>query len=172
VDGLTVTARAFTNLFATTNWVSFSSPADVTFASTGLGVKGNNSGEINDNGLLSLGEGLLLSFDQEVTLTQALFGNFGSHDSVGFEWGSPLNAGETLDPLSVVNGAFNGSFTGTDFFFAANSLTKNSFRLSGVTVNSAIPEPATWLMMILGFGALGAAMRSRRAKTTLAVTYA
>jgi hypothetical protein len=172
VNGLTVTARAYTGLSALLNQVSFANQADVTHSFAGLGVKGNNSGEINDNGLLSLGEGILLSFDQEVTLTQALFGNFGSRDSVGFEWGSPLNAGETLDPLSVVGGAFNGSFTGTDFFFAANEFTKNSFRLSGVTVNSAIPEPATWLMMILGFGALGAAMRSRRAKTTLAVTYA
>ena len=27
---------------------------------------------------------------------------------------------------------------------------------------SAVPEPATWGMMILGFGMLGAAMRTRR----------
>lgn len=175
VSGLTVTARAYNNLFAITDQVSFASPADVTHASAGLGVRGNGSGEINDNGFLSLGEGLLLTFDQEVTLTQALFGNFGSNDSVGFEWGSPLNVGETLDSLPVAGGAFNGSFTGTDFFFAANTLVpfdRQSFRLSGVTVDSAVPEPATWLMMILGFGALGAAMRRRRARTTLAVSYA
>lgn len=171
VSGLTVTARAYTGLSALLNQVSFANQADVTHNSAGLGVRGNNSGEINDNGLLSLGEGILLSFDQEVTLTQALFGNFGSSDSVGFEWGSPLNAGETLDALSVVGGAFNGSFTGTQFFFAANSLTKDSFRLSGVTVDSAVPEPGTWLLMILGFGAVGAAMR-RRPATRLSVTYA
>jgi hypothetical protein len=172
VSGLTVTARAYTGLSAILNQVSFSDQADVTHSLAGLGVRGNNSNDINDNGFLSLGEGILLSFDQEVTLTQALFGNFGRNDNVGFEWGSPLNAGETLDALSVVDGAFNGSFTGTDFFFAANSYTKNSFRLGGVTVNSAVPEPATWLMMILGFGAVGAAMRRRRANTALTVTYA
>jgi hypothetical protein len=31
-------------------------------------------------------------------------------------------------------------------------------------VNPAIPEPSTWAMLILGFGAVGAAMRSRRSQ--------
>jgi hypothetical protein len=30
-------------------------------------------------------------------------------------------------------------------------------------VNSAVPEPATWAMMLIGFGAVGSAMRRRRA---------
>jgi hypothetical protein len=178
VSGLTVTAKAFTGLSAIVPQVYFANPADVTHAAGGLGVQGNGSSEINDNGFLSLGEGLLLDFGQEVTLTQALFSNFGSNDNVSFEWGSPLNVGETLDALPVVGGAFNGSFTGTQFFFAANPLfNQESFRLAGVTVNStvpvnsAVPEPATWLMMIFGFGALGTAMR-RRPKTNLTVSYA
>ena len=36
---------------------------------------------------------------------------------------------------------------------------------------SAIPEPGTWAMMIIGFGAIGAAMRSRRTSRPT-VTYA
>lgn len=35
-----------------------------------------------------------------------------------------------------------------------------SFSLNGVT--GAVPEPATWAMMILGFGLVGAALRQRR----------
>lgn len=35
-------------------------------------------------------------------------------------------------------------------------------------VTAAVPEPATWGMMILGFGAIGAAARRRRARGTLA----
>ncbi|MBO9581790.1 MAG: PEPxxWA-CTERM sorting domain-containing protein [Sphingobium sp.] len=35
-------------------------------------------------------------------------------------------------------------------------------RLFGLTAAQAVPEPASWAMMIAGFGALGAAMRVRR----------
>ena len=41
-----------------------------------------------------------------------------------------------------------------------------NFLLGGVTV-AAVPEPATWGLMILGFGMIGAAARSRRGKTTV-----
>lgn len=34
--------------------------------------------------------------------------------------------------------------------------------LGFLTVTSAVPEPATWAMMVLGFGAMGMAMRRRR----------
>lgn len=40
--------------------------------------------------------------------------------------------------------------------------------VNGVLNTAAIPEPATWLTMILGFGATGAAMRHRRRKPVLA----
>jgi hypothetical protein len=33
---------------------------------------------------------------------------------------------------------------------------------------TAVPEPATWAMMILGFGAMGAVLRKRRRQTALA----
>jgi hypothetical protein len=32
-----------------------------------------------------------------------------------------------------------------------------------LTVSRAVPEPATWAMLILGFGAAGSAIRRRRA---------
>ena len=35
-------------------------------------------------------------------------------------------------------------------------------------VGGAVPEPATWAMMIGGFGAIGGTMRYRRRKTTVA----
>lgn len=166
VGGLTVTARAYNGLSAITDWVYLGSQADVTHTSGGLGVRGNDSGQINDEGFFSDGEGILLTFNQEVTLTQALFTNFGRGDSVDFEWGSPINASglETLDTLNVdAGGAFNGSFTGTQFFFAANALTSQGFRIDGVSVTGAVPEPGTWLTMILGFGLIGGVMRRKSA---------
>lgn len=36
------------------------------------------------------------------------------------------------------------------------------FELDNVVVNSAVPEPASWAMMLIGFGAIGASMRRRR----------
>jgi hypothetical protein len=37
------------------------------------------------------------------------------------------------------------------------------------SLNNAVPEPATWLMMIMGFGLVGAAMRRKR--ETVQVSY-
>ncbi len=58
-----------------------------------------------------------------------------------------------------------------DFFsIAANGTIGDvrQVRIGGVTdigggVGAAVPEPATWAMMIVGFGAAGAMMRRRRA---------
>lgn len=38
---------------------------------------------------------------------------------------------------------------------------------SQVTATAPVPEPATWGMMILGFGMIGALLRSRRSQTTV-----
>lgn len=56
--------------------------------------------------------------------------------------------------------------------YAFNAISRNGRSFNGsltYTVNSAVPEPATWGMMVAGFGAVGAAMR-RRPKVR--ITYA
>jgi hypothetical protein len=40
------------------------------------------------------------------------------------------------------------------------------FYNGNATIAANVPEPATWAMMVVGFGALGAACRRSRAKTT------
>lgn len=40
-----------------------------------------------------------------------------------------------------------------------------AFTLNGAPVGGAVPEPATWAMMLLGFGGIGMAMRRRRARS-------
>jgi hypothetical protein len=39
--------------------------------------------------------------------------------------------------------------------------------IGGVSV-SAVPEPAVWAMMLVGFGGLGVSLRSSRRRATLA----
>ena len=44
----------------------------------------------------------------------------------------------------------------------------DGFKFKDLTVNSsAVPEPATWAMMIFGFGMVGSAMRRRNVKTAV-----
>lgn len=96
---------------------------------------------------------------------------------------------DTFNTVQVLNtvGAVIGTFTGTDFtatangdqslpstnrrvtFFASAAETiggirflssGNSFEVDNVVF--AVPEPATWLLMIVGFALVGQAMRVRR----------
>jgi hypothetical protein len=108
--------------------------------------------------------------------------------NVSFLWGSvdAYNLVEFLD----MNGNVLASFTGSDIFNPANgnqtdpnlnpvvrfditgndvsalnslrfSSTSNAFETDNFTIN-AVPEPATWALMLLGFGAIGFGMRRRR----------
>jgi len=60
----------------------------------------------------------------------------------------------------------NFSFTGGTFTFFVNDLGVNAggvaTQITGVIRTTAIPEPATWGMMLLGFLGIGMTMRRRR----------
>jgi hypothetical protein len=43
-----------------------------------------------------------------------------------------------------------------------NSNANDAFKIASVTVTSAVPEPASWAMMILGAGLIGFSLRARR----------
>jgi len=49
--------------------------------------------------------------------------------------------------------------------FATQSLASAGFIAAAQL--GGVPEPATWALMILGFGAVGGAMRRRNAKTSV-----
>jgi len=76
---------------------------------------------------------------------------------------------------TAILGDFNLGNTLTGDYAIANSITNPGGNYPGavdqpVTVNiAAVPEPASWAMMLLGFAGVGAAMRrTRRAKPVLA----
>jgi hypothetical protein len=64
-------------------------------------------------------------------------------------------------------GCIGCSVTDTTGDFA-NTYAANNQNSPGVwTVTTSVPEPSTWAMLLVGFGGLGAAMRSRRRLTAV-----
>ena len=51
---------------------------------------------------------------------------------------------------------------GTGFKYQKFSSFDFRFGIGGSPMTSAVPEPASWAMMLIGFGALGGALRNRR----------
>jgi len=58
--------------------------------------------------------------------------------------------------------ATNGEFITNVSLTGANLTSVGQVRLGGVAAFRAVPEPTTWAMLIVGFGGVGALMRSRR----------
>lgn len=115
---------------------------------------------------------------------------FGDIFNISFIWGSvdEYNSIDFLDGDNVI-----ATFSGSDIFNPANGSqtdpnlnpvvrfdvtgehvasltslrlrsTNNAFETDNFAIN-AVPEPATWAMMLLGFGAIGFGMRRRRSDT-------
>lgn len=64
------------------------------------------------------------------------------------------------DPIGV---SFAGTAKSVDFGGAANFIGFDNVTLgASVPGNGAVPEPSTWATMLLGFGAVGLAVRRRR----------
>lgn len=67
-----------------------------------------------------------------------------------------------LSGLTIANGqTFAFRWIDSDPSGADDGLAVDDFSLSAVTAASAVPETATWAMMIAGFGMIGSAMRRR-----------
>jgi hypothetical protein len=114
--------------------------------------------------------------------------DFGAVGSISFIWGS-VDSYNTLELLGAANQVlytFNGSnvfnpangdqgnpatnplvtlfFSGADQTAVRSlrlSSTQNAFETDNFRIN-AVPEPSTWALMLLGFGAVGFSMRRGR----------
>lgn len=147
--------------------------AAVTQEADGLGVRGAlDGGPLGDSDIDSLpgDEYLIFTFDTLVELETVVFGDFnqpgddndeyelfilvnGIYTQIVFEGtDNPLNFGPGVVTDSFVVGAVNSDLV-TDF--------RDGFRVASVSL-SAIPLPASGLLLLAGFGGL-AALRRRKA---------
>jgi hypothetical protein len=97
--------------------------------------------------------------------------NFGEDQFFGTLSGASQASGtanifDLLINYSITGGT--GRFLNASGAFTGSGTANTSTRPSIVSLNfSAVPEPATWAMMLLGFGVVGASMRRRRKITTV-----
>ncbi|WP_309610187.1 DVUA0089 family protein [Sphingomonas sp.] len=61
-----------------------------------------------------------------------------------------------------------GSFTDVTQHLRTNQWAFDVLNVGAATQVGGVPEPATWAMMLIGFGAAGVSLRYRRRKTVLA----
>ncbi len=82
-----------------------------------------------------------------------------------------LSNGNGSDGNRDINNT-NPALSGNLFYVAAafsNSGSNDSFKVNGITyTTSAVPEPATWAMMIGGLGLVGMSMRRRKTAVSFA----
>jgi PEP-CTERM motif len=94
----------------------------------------------------------VLRLHADVTLPVAAgdywFGISGDNIEIGLSLGDPLNS-----PIWLLTGN-SGQFDGSSFIGAAYNVYAGA--------SGGVPEPASWAMLIAGFGLTGAAMRRRR----------
>lgn len=125
----------------------------------------------------SLTEDQGANFNASFAGYENLIWNFGSATSLTVgNW-----AGTILAPKALLTNR-NGNITGSvavDTFNMQNQVHLSTFQgnaansqaLLASSVPAAVPEVGTWAMMVIGFGAIGAALRGRRRQPAAIASY-
>ena len=176
-SGLTATAGA-----NSINSSGFNVPTDNDFYSFGLNVLSGFTATIDQ---LVLGSQSSNTGPGSINLLASIDGGAFTTVASYLQTASNLSQTITITPITALSNvtfrlvsanqvAANGGAIG-----AAGTFRVTNFAPTGantpVTINgtvtnvvSAVPEPATWAMIIVGFGMAGAAMRRRPARVTFA----
>lgn len=140
------------------------SPATAT-----IGAGAEFTGGVGNNRFLSL------DFDDSMlTITGLRTGQLGgtvfelsniSNAFSAFAFTSSTIRGFDGSDISLTNGVLRLDFIGTNFDAGDTAV------LAVESVSGAVPEPATWLMLLFGFAAIGGAMRRGKAMPAAHVSY-
>ena len=125
---------------------------------------------ITQTGLTAFTGGLLSTFTSNTIegLTATISSYYSASNAL---FGGTLMQSNTFSNPGVFAGASPVS-AATPFSetvrYSLNFTGGNGSNFNGTANLAAVPEPATWAMMLVGFGAMGVAMRRRRSTATLA----
>lgn len=102
------------------------------------------------------------------TATSLMF-DFGAASGLALFQAPSIGAGKTFYCVQI-NGCFDGDGPGEAIDPRQNFSFVREARQGNVVLATAggVPEPAAWGMMLVGFAAVGASMRSRRTTVTFA----
>ncbi len=155
--------------------VSFTGPAGIYDGSDGLisGIAAPPPGTTSNYAAV-LGGGKIVLTTPQISRLSLYMGSPDSYNNIRFNF---LGGGhEDLTGTQLAAGAFNGDqsvgrrmtydFGGQRVTSVEFTSGSNSFEFDNIAT-SAVPEPATWAMMIMGFGLAGSAMRQSRRKSAM-----
>ena len=166
-DGLPRSGYSFTT----------SGPVHIYNGADGLmsGISAPPPGDLT-NYVAVLGGGSLTLTTPAIKLLSVFMGSPDLYNSIRFNYSD--NTFDELDGNEMSAGAFNGdqsigrrmtyTFGGKTVTSVVFASSQNSFEFDNIATVSAVPEPATWAMMIMGFGLAGSAVRNSRRKTAAA----
>ena len=128
------------------------------------------------NYLAVLGGGKAILTTPDITTLSLYMGSPDDYNQIRFNY---VGGGyDILNGVQLANGAVGGDqsvgrrmnyyFNGARVSSVEFTSSQNSFEFDNIA--AGVPEPATWAMMIIGFGLAGSAVRSNRRK--MAAAYA
>lgn len=155
------------------------------FGTNGTALVGNATGSFTglDGTFASIADISLDAFANSFTTNP--FISFGAVNPITVSFSNAAFTRSSLGTSVTISGIatfFNGIAADTntgDFTLAVSSQggspSASNFTFTGnasAPAVAAVPEPATWALMLVGFGGIGFAMRRRKSKVTTTVAYA
>lgn len=92
----------------------------------------------------------------------------GGFSEADIDAGGFRNLSLSYESTSALSGPLRFRFRVTDETSVYTQVNFDNVALDVTQISSAVPEPATWAMMIVGFGLAGGALRNRRRPFALA----